>query len=272
LSDHAKVVNDRVDLGHRVFLAGFFTAFAIGPLVAIVGKGLTKDPSITPWIPWLALLNAILLMGAAHYLYAGRKWEKVIWVVGLGFLALAIISIFMGKSHAAYYLAAQLMMPALFAAIVATPPVRVFLANLRGEAPPPETAPRQLESILATSPDGASVAIREDAKGPALTYSRVLRLGAGLMLLCVVGGIVMAVRSLLSTGNGWLVIVVAVLSVPSSFALMTLADDWYYVSTTKGYEKAHLANIVKNSQLLRNFVTAAIVIVALLAILEVAMR
>jgi hypothetical protein len=269
LSDHAKVVNERVDLGQRVFLTGFFLAFAIGPLVAIVGRGLTNNSLIT----WLALLNAILLMAAAQFLYAGRKWEMVVWVVGAVFLALAITTfVIMGKSPSASFLAAELLMPALFAAFVAMPPVRVFLANQRGEAPPPESAPRSIESILATSPDGGAVAIREDAKGPALTYSRVLLLAAGLVLLCVVGGIVLGVRSLFLTGTGWLVLVAALLAVPTAMALLTLADDWYYVSTTKGYEKAHLANVVKNSQLLRNFVTASIVIIALLTILEVAMR
>jgi hypothetical protein len=270
LSDHATVVNDRVDLGHRVFLAGFFTAFALGPVLAIVGFGLTKSPLI----PLVALVNALLQIAAAQYLYAGRKWERIVWLVGGVFLALAIVAVVRGPSQAGYFLGAQLLTPALFAAIVAIPTVCIFLANQRGEAPPPEPEPmaRAIESILATGPDGQGVALREDAKVSALTYSRVLRLAADLLLLCDVGGITLAVSSLLTKGTGWSVIVVAILSVPTAFSLLTLADDWYFVSTTKGYEKAHLANIVKDSQLLRNCVSMPMAIVALLVILEVAMR
>jgi hypothetical protein len=266
LSDHANVVSDRVDLGHRIFLAGFFTAFAIGPALAIVGYGMTKNPLIA----WAALVNGLLMMAAAHYLYAGRKMERVVWLVGAVFLALAVIAVVKGQGPAGYYLAAVLLMPVLFAGIVATPAVRSFLGYQRGEAPPPELPARPVESFLEARADG--LALREDAKAPALNYARALRLAAGLLLLCVAGGIVLAVRSLLLNGTGWAMIVLAILAVPSALALLTLADDWRYLATTKGYEKGHLANIVKDSQLLRSFVGVSIAIVALLAIMDVAMR
>ena len=252
-----------------MFLAGFFTAFASGAGLAIVGYGLTKSSPIV----LAALVNALLLMAAAQFLYGGnRRTQSLVWVIGALFLALAIAALAMRQSPGSYYLAAQLLMPVLFAAIMATPAVRAFLASQRGEAPPLELPPREVESILASSADGAGVVLREDAKQPAMIYSRVLQLAAILLMLCVLGGMALAVQSLLSKGTGWTLIVVAILALPPALALLTLADDWYYVSTTKGYEKAHLSNIVKNSQLLRNCVTTSIIIVALLAILEGATR
>jgi hypothetical protein len=265
LSDHATGVSDRVDLGHRIFLAGFFTAFGTGAGLLILGYGLTNSPLIV----LAAIVNALLLMAVAQYLYTGdRRIQSLSWVIAAVFLALAIAALALGQSPGSYYLTAQLLMPVLFAAIVATPAVRAFLAAQRGEAPPPELPPREIESLLTPGADGAAVVLREDAKQPAMMYSRILRFAATLLMLCGLGGIALGVLSLVSKGTGWTLLVVAILAIPPALALLVLADDWYYVSTTKGYEKTHLGNIVKNSQLLRNCVTTSLIIVALLAILE----
>jgi len=263
-------------MGQHVFLAVFFTPFVIGTLIAITGYGLTRSPLIA----LAATVNVLLLFAAGHYLYAGkRNAERIVWGVGVVFLVLALVAFAMERNLATKHLAIQLLMPAIFAAALGIPSVRVFLAFQRGDYVPPVELPSEsatqtvpFESILTPGPEGNGVALREDAKLSALSYARGLRLVAGLLILCTVGGIAIAVLSLVSKGSGVMMFIAALVAVPPALLLLNLADDWYYLATTKGYEKAHLTNIVDNTETLSTWATGSLVVLALLAMLELAMR
>lgn len=276
MSDHATVTNSRVDMGQRLFLAGFFLPFAFGPTLAGAGYGLTKNP----WIALVGVANMAVLLIAAHYLYAGsRTAEKVLAAVA-GLFLLAAVAVLIRRINAGtVHLAIQLAMPALFAAAIAIPDVRIYLGFLRGEAPPPdEAAPETAdtaavphESIFQTGPDGV-VSLKEDAKTAALGFLKIVRLATGLLVLGIVAAAALGVLSLRARGTGWTLFVAAILAFPQVHVLLTLGDDLNYLATTKGAEKKHLANIVGDGKVLGTFAIASIVVLALIALTEASFR
>jgi hypothetical protein len=263
LSDHAKPVDDRVDLGHRLFLAGFFLPLAVGSSTATVGYGLTSNYVI----PLIGIANVVALIFAANILHQGNKTAaKIVKIVGAILLIAALAVIFTSQNLAGYFIGEQLLMFVIFAAAVSAPSTGVYFAYQRHEVIETAVEDVAVESIL------VSGALSEEGKAAALTYSRMLRLAGGLLGLVGVGGIALAIYLLVYQGYGWSLIFAALFALPSAPVLLTLADRWGFLATTKGYEKAHLTNIAADTQVLVNCASMSAVLLALLAILELAMR
>lgn len=278
MTEHANHMDDRVDLGHRTYLAGVFTPIALGSVMAIAGYGLTGSP----WIPLAAIVNLVLLMWAGQAIYAGdRRCERIVWIVGAVLLLVGLGIAFSGRNLASFHLAFQLAMPMLFALTLAIPQVHAFLAYRRGESPTaapalseapavsePVAAP--MESIFDVSPTG--LVLREDARQAAGAYARLLTTVAAVFVLGGVVGAGLAIYSLITRGFGVTMILAAVLAIPVGVVMLTLAEDWNLLATSRGREKAHLANILKSSQMLRNFSIALVSVLATLTMLEVITR
>jgi len=262
LSDHAKPVDDRVDLGHRLFLAGFFFPLAVGALTATIGFGLTGNLVI----PLLGLTNVIALIFAANTLHQGNKpAEKIVKIAGAILLIAALAILFTSQNLASYFIGEQMLMFVIFAAAVAAPSTGVFLAHQRHEViEAVEEVP--VESILVGG------ALSEEAKAAAKTYSLLLRLAGAVLVLACVGGIALAIWLLMSQGYGWSLIFASLFALPSAPVLLTLGDRWGFLASTKGHEKAHLTNIAADAQVLVNCASVSATLLALLAILELAMR
>jgi hypothetical protein len=267
LSDHAKPVNDRVDLGHRLFLAGFFLPLALAASTATIGFGLTGHVLI----PLVGLANVLALLFAANILHQGNKTaEKVVKFAGLVLLIAGLAVLFTSQNLATCFLGEQLLMFVIFAAAVATPSAGAFFAYQRHEfveLPAEVEAPAveiQVESVLAGG------ALREEAKAAAKNYSLVLRAAGTLLVLVAFGGIALAIYSLMNGGAGVKLIFASLFALPAAPVLLTLGDRWSFLATTTGHEKAHLSGIAADSQTLVNCASVSAVLLALLAILELA--
>jgi hypothetical protein len=267
LSDHAKPMSDRADLGHRIFLAGFFLPLAVGASTATIGYGLTRNI----WLPIVGVANVLALMVAANALYGGSKAaERAVKAIGAVLLIAAVVVFFAVPGLAGIFLGVQTLMFVILAAAVATPSAHRFFAYQRNEVIVGDTDEgaevAEVESILVGG------ALREEAKAGAITYSRVLGLAGGLLALACIAGVGLGIGMLVYWGYGWSLIFASLFAMPSAPVLLTLSDRWKFLATTKGYEKVHLANIATDSQTLVNCASVSAVMLALLAVLELMMR
>lgn len=275
MTAHAKPFNDKVDLGHRLFLLAFFLPFALGSSFATVGYGATGSVQI-PIVGTAAVLGLVFV---ASMLYRGSKlMQRALIFVAIGLLGGAVTVFLVSRSLAGWLIAFQMLMPVLFTAIILIPATRAFLAFQRGEevaksietkptepsAPTP--SPATFESLL------ESGGLREGAAAAILTHSRLVRLAGVLVACAALAGIVLAIMSLVGGRGGWLLILASVCSLPCVFMFLHQADHWYYLATTKGYEKIHLKNASDESQSLSTCATVVLALIVLLAILDFVLR
>jgi len=100
-------------------------------------------------------------------------------------------------------------------------------------------------------------------------YSRVLRLVSGLLILCALGGVALAVLSLLNGGNGDCHDCgIASRHTAGARAHGPWPTTGNFPRQPRATKKAHLANIVDSNQVLVYCVLAAIPILLLLTILD----
>jgi hypothetical protein len=260
-------MSDRADLGHRIFLTGFFLPLAVGASTATIGYGLTRNI----WLPIMGLANVIALMVAANALYSGSKAaERAVKAVGAVLLIAAIVVFFAVPGLAGVFQGVQTLMFVILAAAVATPSAHRYFAHQRGEVIVGDTDEAaevaDVESILAGG------ALREEAKAGAITSSRVYGLAGGLLALACIAGIGLGGYMIYENGWGFSLIFASLFAIPSAPILLTLSDRWKFLATTKGYEKVHLANIASDTQTLVNVASVSAVLLALLAVLELMMR
>jgi hypothetical protein len=256
-------VEDRVDLGNRLFIAGFFVSLALVALVTLAG--FTQTRSI--WVALLGAATLILLPFLASRLYTGNPLlEWVVRILPLALLLLAVVALVRGRGGpVAIYLAIQLLLPGLFALAVVSGPVRDLLRTQRGEtvAFRPRAAATQEESLLAPGET-----LREEARQPIRTYVLVLRIISGLLGVSALATLAFAVWSLVAEGSGLFLLIVGLLAVFPAFVLFNLADNWYFLASTTGYGKVHAGNVIRDTQVISICATVALVVLGLLTILD----
>jgi hypothetical protein len=263
------VNNTRVDLGHRLFVAAYIDPLVIGALFAIAGFGYTDNI----WVGLLGLGNLVLLSLFANQLYSGeRRPETFVRIVaGVALLGAVVVLVLGAGNLAALYLVSQLLVLPLFAALLALPPVRLFLRSRRGEVIEEAVEARQ-ESLWQRREAPAGVAVREEAKPALRRHALLLRVIGGLVLVCGVAGIALGLLGIIREGAGFSLVIIGLLAILPGLAVMSLADDWRFLATTQGHEKNHLANIVADTDLLRKATLTAAIVVALLFLVELMSR
>lgn len=272
VTGHVEVADERVELGNQVFLSGFYIAMAVEAVGSVAGFGSTGSWAIA----LIGVLNVMIICSLASRLYDGDvQAGRYVKYVGPAFLLAAIVIAVVGEGSTwSIALAGQLAMPALFAFVATTRPARIFLASRRGESLDQFAVAAveviQEESILVKADQ--SITLRDEARHPVAQQVAVTRAVVGALGLCAGAGVILAG---LSTRSLWLAFVLAVTglaAIPLSFVLLTLADNWSFLTSTKGYEKAHLGNVARDIRVLSNCLIGAMTVLALLAILDVTMR
>lgn len=253
MSDHAAPVGNRVDLGNQVFIAAVFLPLAIVVVASCIGFGVTGSK----WVAVLGIAIVVLFGSLANRLYSGNKpLEDTLRMASPALLALAIVLFALAPaqrgSQTSLYLAIQLASVALFASMLWIPTLRDALALRRGETLPTRLAIERIDSLLIASPDApTTMVLRAEAKAPALKFSSLLRVIAAVSIVIGIGGIVGGVALLMGNSTvGVYLVLAGVFALPPALVMLALANDWFYLGSTTGHEKAHLANIAADTQAL----------------------
>ncbi len=271
MAEHTGSANDRIDMGHRLFLTGFFLPLALGAVLATVGYGLTRSG----WVALLGLANFVGLILSANVLYTGKKGcTKVILAVA-GVCLLAAVGVFVAGQGCAIagHVSVQLLMPGLFAGFMASPSVAVYLASRRGEIiAEPEQVDGPPELLLAPTADGKGASLREETRSHISAFSKVLLGVCGLLTLCGIGGVALGVVSLMNTGTGIMLILASLMAFPAIPVVKLVADHLGYLLSTKGREKAHLENVVDETETIFNVVSVAALFLVILVVIDLMVR
>lgn len=271
MAEHTGSANERIDMGHRLFLTGFFLALALASVLATVGFGLTRSG----WVALLGVANVVGLIFAANFLYTGKKGGTRLMLAIAGVCLVAAIGVFAAGQGCpiAGHVSIQLLMPVVFAGFIAAPSVTIYLASRRGEIivePEQEDGPPEL--LLAKAADGKIATLRDETRSHIGTFSKVLLGVCGLLTLCGIGGIALGVLSLMNTGTGVSIILASVCALPAVPVVKLVAEHYGYLLTTKGREKAHLENIVDETDTIFNVASVSALILVILVVIDVMMR
>ncbi|MSU78255.1 MAG: hypothetical protein EXS16_09180 [Gemmataceae bacterium] len=271
MAEHTGSANERIDMGHRLFLTGFFLPLALGAALATVGFGMTRSS----WVALLGLANVIGLVLAANFLYTGKKGGAKIIMAIAGVCLIASIGVFAAGQGCpiAGHVSVQLFLPAIFAGFLAAPSVTVYLASRRGEIiaePEHEDGPPEL--LLTPTADGKGASLRDEARIPAATFTKVLLGVCGLLTLCGIGGIALAVLSLMNTGTGVMLILASLTALPAIPIVKLLSEHFGFLLSSKGREKAHLENIVDETGTIFNVVSVSAFVLVVLVVIDLMVR
>ncbi len=271
MAEHTGSANERIDMGHRLFLTGFFLPLALGAALATVGFGMTRSG----WVALLGLANVIGLVLAANFLYTGKKGGAKIIMAIAGVCLVASIGVLAGGQGwpIAGHVSVQLLMPVVFAGFLVSPSVTIYLASRRGEIiaePEHEDGPPDL--LLALAADGKNATLRDETRSHIGTFAKVLLGVCGLLTLCGIGGIALGVLSLMNTGTGVMLLLASLTALPAIPVVKLVADNYGFLLSTKGREKAHLENIIDETETIFNVVSVSAFVLVVLVVIDLMVR
>lgn len=270
-------MDERVDLGQRMFVACSMLALVLSTVCTMLACGLHFS--------WLWLLVGLVYIGVALLFSEGlfkgcSKAENLakIWasiqaplmlvLLSVLFVAPGVVHLLGGPALVWTFLflfAAHLL---LFGAMtIGSQSMRGFFSFKRTGVvePIPIAATRSAEECLVPLLDGTAKKIRF-AEPTGIAVARLAQavkiLGATLPILAgasLIGGIFL----LISRGTGWTLLLLGLVSLPTGLITLTLSDDLHFLSTVPDAMPAHLAN-TKTS--LKTWMVAATIIAALLGL------
>jgi hypothetical protein len=255
--------------GEKVFVIAVLLAIGVIASLTLVGTGLRFN--------WLALLLGLascgVLMYAADGLYSGRRQAGLVlqvWVAATALLGVVLLGLVLaapanlegyrlpGLGPTCLMIGQCLMLALVGGVVFGSREVRAFLASRRGEAAAPATVAEVDLFVMAEGKPILAEGSRQAARALRLSVLAGALLLLGLAGVDVVGAIILLWTS--GFAAGWWLLFAGVVTALLGQVLLTTAEYLDFLTTTKGYEVAHLGLSSASFQMVLNVVLGAAVL------------
>jgi hypothetical protein len=263
--------------GERVFVASVLLAIAVIAGLTLVGTGLHFN-----WVSLvLGLLCCGVLMYSANGLYSGQRLAGqvlLIWTAGMALLGVVLAALALavpanlgrfllpGLAQTWLLVGVCLMVVLVGAVVFGSRDVRAFLAARRGEALTPAAVAPEEDGVFVIA-EGKPV-LAEKPLRAAGSLKRDLLLASGLLTILAAADVAGAVFLLVTTGNGFGLLLAGLFAGFLGQVLLTASGDMDHLASTRGYEVAHLTFGISSFQMFLNVLLAATGLFVLLLVLN----